>query len=170
MRVWKKAIFFIDLTIMAFTILYFIYTLIPLLYALSGANVDRPLFDRRNANIFGVLFVYVLLKSAFAFILYVILKIKCKKTIFFKNIKSIFPWILFSVLIFSLGIALVIMKSYDSKSNLLYSLVIIIGTFLWLNIMIYENNLNSMIKRYFLILNLLGNYLLILIGYIISIY
>jgi len=167
---WKKIVFILDLGIIFFTVLFFIYNLKPIIYLYFGVIYDRD-FNIENANIFGILFVITLIKSLFGVIYILILKIKYKQNIFMNNLKRYtFLWILFSLMILSYSLALIVMKAYNSIYNLIYAIYIITGTFCWIRVMVNNIYIRNSIKNIFVLFNLISNNLLIIIGYFISIY
>ena len=95
----KKIIIIIDLIIILFTLAFILYYLYPLLIIMTGSLYCAEIFDMRKINIFGVLFVYLLIKSAIGIVYFSYLKIKYKLDFVIQNIKFIFPHILFSILI-----------------------------------------------------------------------
>ena len=167
---WKKIVLILDLWIVFFTVLFFLYNLRPILYLYFGVIYDRD-FNIENVNIFGILFVITLIKSLFGVIYVLILKIKYKQDIFINNFKHYtFLWILFSLMILSYSLALIVMKAYNSIYNLIYAVYIIIGTFCWIRVMVNNIYVKNSIKNVFVLFNLISNNLLIVIGYFISIY
>jgi hypothetical protein len=167
---WKKYLFILDLGIIIFTLLFFLYNIRPFLYLLLRYHYEGG-FNLKNANIFGILFIITLLKSIIGIICILTLKIKYKQKLFGKDFKLYtLLWILFSILILSYSLVLIIMKAYNSIYNLIYALLIIIGTFCWIKTMIYNIDIRNSIKTIFVLFNLISNYLLIIMGYFISIY
>jgi hypothetical protein len=167
---WKKIVFILDLGIVFFTVLFFLYNLKPIIYLYFGVIYDRD-FNIENANIFGILFVITLLKSLFGIVYTLILKIKYKQNIFINNLKHyIILWTLFSAMILSYSLVLIIMKAYNSINNLIYAIYIIIGTFCWIRVMVNNIYIKNSMKNIFVLFNLISNNLLIVIGYFISIY
>jgi len=168
---WKKIILIIDLGFVSFIIIYFLYNLIPLFYLSLGYNVDRAIFNIRNATTFGILFVITLAKLFFGFTYYIINKINVKENLFINVFKYYtFLWMVFSFLILTSSVVLIIKNAFNWNYNLLYTILIIIGTFCWLTILLKNNNINRKIEKLFIFLNLISNYLLIIVGYFISIY
>jgi hypothetical protein len=166
----KKIIILIDFGIIIFTLLFFLYNIRPFLYLFLRYNYDGG-FNLNNANIFGVLFLITLLKSIVGIICILIFKIKYKQKLYGKDFKIYtLLWILFSIMILSYSLVLIIMKAYNSIYNLIYAIFIIIGTFCWIKTMLNNIYIKNYIKNIFVLFNILSNYLLIVMGYFISIY
>jgi hypothetical protein len=167
---WKIIIFFVDICLIIYTPLYLFYKLIPLFYSLMGRIIDRNIFDMNSANVFGIIFVITLFKILFGIIIFIILQVKYRQYIIKKNKKYNLLWIIFSIFIISYSIVLIINNTYNAYYNLFYSIYIIIGTFCWINVILNNINLNKIFQNIFVVFNLICNYLLIIIGFIISIY
>jgi len=166
---WKKYLFIFDLGIIFFTVLFFLYNLKPLLYLPLGITYDGGFDIIGDANIWGVLFVITLLKSLVGIV--GISRIKYKQKLFGNDFKLYtLLWILFSIIILSYSLVLIIYRAYNSTDNLIYALFIVIGTFCWLKTMIHNIYIKNSIKNIFVLFNLISNYLLIIMGYFISIY
>jgi len=165
----KNIVKIFDIMFNIFILGYFIHYLIPLFYSLLGLIVDRNIFNMYSINVFGILFVIMLIKLFIGIIINIIYLFKYKiKLIKDKYINYV--WFLFSILILSIATVLIINRSYNSIYNLFYSIYVIIGTYSWLNIMLFKNNIHKIIRHIFVFLNIISNYLLIIIGYMISIY
>jgi hypothetical protein len=132
--------------------------------------MDIEVFDIEKINIFGILFVFVLLRSCIGIIYYIILVIKYKKCIILQNKVYIFPSIIFSILILFSAIKLLIKGSYNSSYYIGYSLFILSGTYFYINSILYEYELKKPLKLLYSTLVPLYSSLLIMIGYLISIY
>jgi hypothetical protein len=167
---WKKILFILDIGIILYTPLYFLYKLYPLFLVLTGSFVDRVIFDMRSANVFGILFVITLVKLLFGIIYFIILQVKYKQHLLKNNKKYYYLWIIFSILIISYAIVLIITNTYNSYYNLIYSVLIIIGTFCWLKVMLNNFYMKKILMIIFIVFNIISNYLLIVLGFIISIY
>jgi hypothetical protein len=128
--------------------------------------------DTGDANVYGILFIYVLLKMIIGFIVFSIIFIKqTKKKLTIKLFsKNIIPWIIFSTLIISFSITLIFRKSYNANYNIIYSVIFIIGSYLWLKLLLDNININKSLRILYITINPLCNYLILLIGYFISIY
>jgi hypothetical protein len=168
---WKKIVIIFDLGIVFFTVLFFLYNFLKPVIYLSLRILDGGVFNIENANIFGILFVITLIKLLFGVICILILKIKYKQNIFMNNLKLYtILWILFSAMILSYSLVLIIMKAYNSINNLIYAIYIIIGNFCWIRVMVNNIYIKNSMKNIFVLFNLISNNLLIIIGYFISIY
>jgi len=73
-------------------------------------------------------------------------------------------------MILSYSLVLIAMKAYNSIYNLIYAVYIITGTFCWIRVIVNNIYVKNSIKNVFVLSNLISNYLLIIIGYFISIY
>ena len=155
---------------MIISILFFLYYLYPILLFLSGYYISYALFDMRKINIFGVMFVYVLLRSGIGIIYFIFLKFKYKKDFFMQNFYYIYPTIIFSVLILFSAIILITKQIYNFSYYAVYSVLILGGTFFWINSLLFRYEVNKILKIIYSILTPMYSSLLCVTGYIISIY
>jgi hypothetical protein len=123
-----------------------------------------------DANIYGILFVYVLLKMLIGFVTFIIKLVKQKKQTITLFGKDIIPWIFFTIIIISFSITLILKKSYNANYNTVYSIIFIIGSFMWLKLFLDNIRINKLFKILYITINPLCNYLILIIGYFISIY
>jgi hypothetical protein len=123
-----------------------------------------------DANVYGILFIYVLLKMIIGFILFIIKLLKHKK--FYNKLfsKNIIPWIFCTIFIIAFSITLILKKSYNANYNSIYSIIFIIGSYLWLKLLLDNIRINNLLKIVYIIINPLCNYLILIMGYFISIY
>ena len=123
-----------------------------------------------DVNIYGILFVYVLLKMIIGFIVFIIKLIKQK--IFdiklFSN--NIIPWIFFTTFIITFSVTLLIKNAFNANFNSIYSIIFIIGSYLWLKLLLDNIKVKKSFKIVYIVLNPLCNYLILIMGYFISIY
>ena len=161
----KNIVLYIDLLTNIFFIL-FTFRVLLMFFGITtewGVRIG-------DANIYGILFVYVLLKMIIGFIIFIIKLIKQKN---FNNklfSKNIIPWIFFTISIISFSITLMFKNSYNANYNIIYSIIFIIGSYLWLRLLLDNIRINKLFKILYIIINPLCNYLIVVIGYFISIY
>jgi hypothetical protein len=104
------------------------------------------------------------------FIIFIIKLIKQKKFNIKLFSKNIIPWIFFTIFIISFSITLMVKNSYNANYNIIYSIIFIIGSYLWLKLLLDNIGINKLFKILYIIINPLCNYLILVIGYFISIY
>jgi hypothetical protein len=161
----KNTILYIDLLTNIFFIL-FTFRVLLMFFGITtewGVSIE-------DANIYGILFVYVLIKMLLGFIIFIIKIIKHKNFKIGLFNKNIIPWIIYTFFIFSFGITLIIKNSYNANYNIIYSIIFIIGSYLWLILLLENIRVNYLFKIAYIIINPLCNYLLLIMGYFISIY
>jgi len=161
----KKIIFYID----SLTNIFFILFTFRALLMFFGITTEWGVYIG-DANIYGILFAYVLLKMLIGFIIFIVKSIKQKMTNLKLFNKNIIPWIFFTIFIIVFNITLLIKKAYNANLNSIYSIIFIIGSYFWLKLLLDNIKINNIIKIVYIIINPLCNYLILIIGYIISIY
>jgi hypothetical protein len=161
----KKIILYID----SLTNVFFILFTFRVLLMFFGITTEWGV-DIRDANIYGILFVYVLFKMLIASIELFIKIIKQKKLKMKLFDKIIIPWIIFTPFIISFSITLIFKNSYNAIYNTIYSIIFIIGSYLWLKLLLDNTKINNLFKISYIIINPLCNYLILIMGYFISIY
>jgi hypothetical protein len=161
----KNIILYIDLLINIFSILF----TFRILLMFFGITTEWGVWIG-DANICGILFVYVLLKMIIGFIIFIIKLIKQKKLNIKLFSKNIIPWIFFTILIISFSITLIFKNSYNANYNIIYSIIFTIGSYLWLKLLLDNIMISRLFKILYIIINPLCNYLILVIGYFISIY
>ena len=161
----KNIVLYIDLLTNIFIIL-FTFRVLLMFFGITtewGVRIG-------DANIYGILFVYVLLKMITGFIIFIIKLIKQKNFNIKLFSKNIIPWIFFTIFIISFSITLIFKNSYNANYNIIYSIIFIIGSYLWLRLLLDNIRINKLFKILYIIINPLCNYLILVIGYFISIY
>jgi hypothetical protein len=160
----NKIILCIDFLINIFTLLFTFRELLMFFNIITewGVNIG-------DANIYGILFIYTLLKSIIGIIIFIIKQVKKKNPIKLFNY-NIIPWIILSIFIITFGITLMFKKSYNANYNIIYSIIFIIGSYFWLKLLLDNIDIKKYFKILYITMNPLCNYLILIIGYIISIY
>jgi len=161
----KNIILYIDLLTNIFSIL-FTFRVFLMFF---GITTEWGVYIG-DANIYGILFLYVLLKMVIGFIIFIVKSIKQKLLNIKLFNKNIIPWIFFTVFIIAFNITLILKKAYNANFNSIYSIIFIIGSFIWLKLLLDNIKINNVIKIVYIIINPLCNYLILIIGYFISIY
>jgi hypothetical protein len=161
----KNIILYIDLLTNIFTILFTFRVLLMFF----GITTEWGVWIG-DANIYGILFVYVLLKMIIVFIIFIVKLIKQKKLDIKLFSKNIIPWMFFTVFIISFSITLIFKNTYNANYNIIYSIIFIIGSYLWLELLLDNIRIKKLFKILYVIMNPLCNYLILVTGYFISVY
>ena len=128
----------------------------------SGLFESIFLIKNSDSNIYNVLFLYTLIKIVISIVM--LLKLKKK----FLNIKimNLIPCLIFSILIILFSIILVKNNINGGLETLIYSLLFCLGTFIWINCLLYNVELNGILKNIYCMVTSISNYLILIIIYI----
>jgi hypothetical protein len=139
-------------------------TILALLFFIIRSIIEKGLFliSYNDANIYAILFIYVLGKISIGFIIFIALFVMYKKYFIKPSLYIIIPWSILTILI------LILNNIYGTREMFIYIIIISVGIIIWNKVLLYKIEFGKKIKIIYNIFSTITNYLLMLTFYVIS--